>query len=296
MWRRYRRLLRSDIAADVDEEIGFHLEMRSRDYEARGLSPTDAERAAHQRFGNVGHVAGWLRRHDQTKERARRAREFMSTFAQNLRVGTRALFKEPTFTAATVLTLALGIGATTAMFSVVYGVLLRPLPYGEPERLVRLMTVWKTDGGRGAASAANFRDWRAQNHVFEAMAYHTGGESRLLVNGVPTFGFIQIATPDFFRVFGVAPAAGRFWTEQENRASVAVVSHDWAVAHFGEAAKAIGSQISALGTLQIVGVAPSGCAEPPAMVLVMSCSKHRTYRPGLLCMIPPSAKMVVAVM
>src|SRR5438477_11481670 len=106
MWRRYRRLLRSDVAADVDEELQFHLEMRSREYEARGLAPEAAHRAARERFGDVSRVAGWLRRHDLERERARRAGEIMSGIGQNLRVGLRALVKQPTFTAAAVLTLA----------------------------------------------------------------------------------------------------------------------------------------------------------------------------------------------
>jgi len=72
MWRRYRRFLRSDIAADVDEELEFHLEMRARHYEARGLPPEAAHRAARERFGDMGRVARWLRRHDQSQERARR--------------------------------------------------------------------------------------------------------------------------------------------------------------------------------------------------------------------------------
>jgi putative ABC transport system permease protein len=93
----------------------------------------------------------------------------MSGIRHNLRVGDTSADHQPTFTAAAVLTLALGIGATTAMFSVVYGVLLRPLPFREPDRLVRL-DHWKTADGRGAVSAANVRDWRAQNHVFEDVA------------------------------------------------------------------------------------------------------------------------------
>src|SRR5689334_22543906 len=94
----------------------------------------------------------------------------MPSFATPLRQAVRALRRTPTFTVAVVAVLALGIGATTAMFSVVYGVLLRPLPFAEPERLVRVWTVFEPGLGRGAVSAANGRDWRAQNHVFEDLA------------------------------------------------------------------------------------------------------------------------------
>jgi putative ABC transport system permease protein len=100
--------------------------------------------------------------------------------------------------------------------------------------------------------------------VFDAMAYHGGGEFRVIADGEPTFGSVQFATSDFFRIFGATPAAGRFLTEQENRAPVAVVSHDWAVAHFGEPSKAIGRQITTARSLEIVGVAPVGVKYPGA--------------------------------
>ena len=79
MWRRYRRFLRSDIDADVEDELAFHLEMRSRHFEARGLAPDAAHRAARERFGDVRGVAGWMRRHDRSQDRERRLRESMST-------------------------------------------------------------------------------------------------------------------------------------------------------------------------------------------------------------------------
>src|SRR5688500_9117596 len=155
MWRRYRRFFRSDIAADVDEELEFHLEMRAREYEARGLDSEAARRAARERFGDVDRVGSWLRRHDHERQRVRRAGEIMGSILQNLRLGVRSLLRQPSFTVTVVLTLALGIGTTTAMFSVVYGVVLRPLPFGDPDGLVRLWTAWKPALGRGAVSAAN---------------------------------------------------------------------------------------------------------------------------------------------
>src|SRR5438309_1720313 len=138
----------------------------------------------------------------------------MGTFVRDLRVGTRTLLRQPGFIAAAVLTLALGIGATTAMFSVVYGVLLRPLPFGNPYRLVRVWTTFKPNLARGAVSAANGRDWRAQNHVFEDLA---------LVHTARSFNFMGEREPErlrgarvsasLFPILRVAPRLGRTFTE-----------------------------------------------------------------------------------
>jgi len=259
MWRRYRRFLRSDIAADVDEEIEFHLAMRSRDYEARGLPRDAALAAARERFGDVGRVAGWLRRHDVERERARRAGEIMSGIHHNLRVGIRALIKQPTFTAAAVLTLALGIGATTAMFSVVYGVLLRPLPFSEPDRLVRVWTHWKNSDGRGAVSAANARDWRAQNHVFEDAALVKNNQSfNFTVNGEPERLLGVRAWASLFPILRAKPLIGRTFTEQENEIgheNVAVLSYQLWVRRFGSDASIVGKTIVLNGVpTTVIGV------------------------------------------
>jgi putative ABC transport system permease protein len=259
MWRRYRRFLRSDVAADVDEEIEFHLSMRSRDYEARGLPRDAAAAAARERFGDVGRVAGWLRRHDNERERARRAGEIMSSIHHNLRVGVRALIKQPTFTVAAVLTLALGIGATTAMFSIVYGVLLRPLPFGEPDRLVRVWTHWKHSDGRGAVSAANARDWRVQNHVFEDVAMVKNNQSfNFTVNGEPERLLGVRAWAGLFPILRAKPLIGRTFTEQENEIgheNVAVLSHQLWVRRFGSDASVVGKAIVLNGVpTTVIGV------------------------------------------
>ena len=247
MWRRYRRFLRSDIAADVDEEIEFHLAMRSRDYESRGLSPEAAHNAARERFGDVGRVVGWLRRHDRQRERARRAGEVMSGIRHNLRVGVRALVTQPTFTAAAVLTLALGIGATTAMFSVVYGVLLRPLPFSEPDRLVRVWTAWKNSGGRGAVSAANERDWRAQNHVFEDVALVKANESfNFTVDGEPERLLGARVWASLFPVLRAEPLLGRPFSEDANEIgheNVVVLSYQLWVRRFAADPSIVGRTV-----------------------------------------------------
>jgi putative ABC transport system permease protein len=258
-WARLRafvtRTAGDTTAGEEIEEIAGHLRLLQRRFEAQGLPPGEARRAALASFGGV----------EQLRERLHDQQSFpwLDALRQDLRYAFRAIVRSPIVSLAVVVTFALGIGANVAIFSLVNGVLLAPLPYASPDRIVAVEPFWKDRGlATPWSSAADYYDWRAQNQTFEAMAYHTGGEFRLMVDGVPAFGFAQLATPEFFRVFGVAPAAGRFWTEQENRASIAVVSHDWAVAHFGKARKAIGRQIRIVGPLEIVGVAPAGFKYP----------------------------------
>src|SRR5689334_4941770 len=163
LWRRYLRLVRDDVDADVDDELRFHLEMRQRDFEARGMAPDDARRAARERFGDVAHVERALRTHDHRRHRGRQRRELMDTILQDVRFGWRSLRRAPAFTLVAVLTLALGIGATTAIFSVVDAVILRPLPYREPDRIVM---VWMDNKPQKVSedihSWPNYADIRAQ--------------------------------------------------------------------------------------------------------------------------------------
>jgi len=257
-WRRYQRLLRSDIGADVDDELEFHLEMSARDYQARGLAPDEARRAARERFGDPTRVARWLRRHDHAQDRARRAREAMSTVAMNLRLGARNLLRQPTFAAAVVLTLALGIGGTTAMFSVVYGVLLKPLPFGDPDRVVRLWTEWKPSFGRTAVSSANARDWRAQNRVFEDIALIRNGNYSFTGSGEPERLQGARVWASFFPVLRVTPLLGRTFTEAEERfghENVVVLSHALWVRRFNGDSSIVGRTIPLNGVpTTVIGI------------------------------------------
>src|SRR5215471_3029236 len=258
IWARLRACVaRSSGDDDLREEIGDHLGLLQRRFEAQGLAPDEAKRAALSSFGGV----------EQLREQLRDQQSFpwFDALRQDVRYAVRTVVLTPVVRLAVIVTFALGIGANAAIFLLVNSVLLTPLPYASPDRVIVLEPFWKnrtnSDGFR-TSSAPDFYDWRAQNHLFEAMAYYGGGEFRVIAEGEPTFGSVQLATPDFFRVFGVSPAAGRFWTAEENRASVAVVSHDWAVAHFGEPSKAVGRQIRTARSLEIVGVAPAGFKYP----------------------------------
>ena len=205
---------------DVDEEIVGHLLLLQQRFEAQGMTPDEARRCARAAFGGVG----------QLKEELREQQSFvwLDQVRQDVRDAFRTIRSAPMASLAVVVTLALGIGANAAIFSLVNNVLLTPLPYSEPDRIVAVEPLWKNTGRTNPTSSApDFHDWRQQNHVLDFLAYHAGGQIRAIVDGAPMFASIQFVTPDFFGVFGMSPAAGRVWTQRDGNATVAVVGHEW---------------------------------------------------------------------
>src|SRR5688500_18974646 len=114
----------------------------------------------------------------------------METLLHDLRYAWRSLLRQPSFALTAILTLALGIGAATAIFSVVHAILFRPLPYADSDRIVALMNLWTQTGRRGSTvSAPDFYDWKAQNQSFGSFAYYTGGETSVTLNGAADYAF-----------------------------------------------------------------------------------------------------------
>jgi putative ABC transport system permease protein len=187
---------------------------------------------------------------------------FIEDLAQDLRYGLRVLAKSPVFTAVAMLTLALGIGANTAIFSVVNELLPRPLPFRDAERLVML---WENnpnlDAGQNPTSRANFRAWREQSSSFDGMAAFSDQRLNLTGDGEPEEISVQLATPELFQVLGVEPILGRAMTEEDGRAGaprVAVLSYGIWQRRFGGDAGVVGRPITLNGApFTVVGVLPA---------------------------------------
>lgn len=181
----------------------------------------------------------------------------METFLQDLRYGIRMLFKYPGFTLAAVLTLALGIGANTAIFSVINGVLLRPLPYPQPERLVTL---------RSQESLPDLDDIKAQSQSFEALGGAVMQPQDFTGESDPVQVQAALVNADLFKALGAEPAIGRIISTDEDRDGgerVVVLSHKFWQQHFGGNRNAIGGQIPLSGNnYTVIGVMPAGFAMP----------------------------------
>ena len=171
MWRRYLNFWGRDVDADVEGELQFHLEMRVRELIDEGWDPEDAHDQARRAFGNMGQVRAECRDIGRDLEADVRRMEYFDQLRQDLSFGLSQLDRNPGFAVVAVLTLALGIGANTAMFSIVDGVLLRPLQY---PNAANVYTLWQGDLAEGIerdeVAPANFVDWQAENTVFERMA------------------------------------------------------------------------------------------------------------------------------
>src|SRR5262245_24566577 len=157
-WRRSRAMIRRD----VDAELQFHIDARTDALVREGFSRDDARARALREFGDIEDARDYIRRVDTDIEYQRRRRDYMSELRQDIVYGFRMLRRAPTFTLTAILTIALGVGANTAIFSVVHGIVFKPLPFPHPEQLVR---VWSANPGANSTqapvSAVDLDDWRA---------------------------------------------------------------------------------------------------------------------------------------
>jgi len=260
LYRRALALFRSEsIHQEIDEEIRFHIEMRTEENVRRGMTPEEARRDAERRFGRITSV----------KERGYEVRggRMLETLWQDLRYGIRTLRKQPGFSAVVVLTLAIGIGANSTIFSFANGVLLRPLPYSEPERLVLLDETAPLRGVQSmGVSFPNFLDWRAQNKVFEDVAAYSPGTYTLVGGGEPEQARGARVSGGLFEILGVAPVLGRTISAEEDgpgSETVVILGHGLWQRRFGSEPGVVGSTISINNRPHtVIGVMPPGFKFP----------------------------------
>ena len=252
------------IGAEVDEEIGFHLEMRAAELERRGMTAHAAREQALAEFGDVEGTRAFCREMDLRDERRTRLADRLEGVLQDARFAARSLRKTPGFTAAAALTLALGVGATTAVFSVVDAFLLRPLPVAEPERLVTVEVREAEGGVKESLSYPYVQDWmRAADGVAEIAALHPGELSFTDGAGAAELVWSMDATDNYFRVLGVSPVLGRFFAPGDDAAGamVAVLGHAFWTRRFAADPGVVGRTVRLNGQpVEVIGVAPAGFA------------------------------------
>lgn len=274
----YPRRSRSDIQTDVDEELRFHIDSRIQDLVARGESVTDARVKALREFGDIDDARGYLRSIDHQIESLRRRKDYMSDLRQDLRFAFRSLIATPAFTVVALLSLALGIGANTAIFSVVYGVLQRPLPFPHPEQLVQVWSSTTTgDRANVSVSALDVDDWRAQKQRFTDIGGYFYAEGSfgadLTGRGEPQRVSVAAVTPGFFSTLGVAPALGRLPAENEmvrgGDDKVVMLSHSYWTRAFGSDRSIVGQSVILGGeAYRVLGVMPATFTYPSTRVEV----------------------------
>src|SRR5438046_479125 len=251
---RMRNSLRdTSLDRDLEVEMASHLQFAIEDNLKSGMSQKEAQRQAQLSFGGP----------QQAKEAHRDSRglPFLHSVLQDLRFAFRLFRKAPSFSVSAILTLALGIGATTAIFSVVYGVLLRPLPYEKPDQIVRL---WETSASGHPMNFAdpNFDDMHAQNHSLQGLAEYTAVPTPVSGGSEPTRNTVTTVSQDFFSILRVQPVRGRSFNGDEQRfgaAQTAIVSYGYWQQYLGGAENldAIKLRIDN-HPVAVIGVLPAG--------------------------------------
>ena len=255
-WRRYLRFFGPNVDSDVDDEVRFHLEMRARDYNERGLAKDEAWRAATERFGDYDGVTAALREHDHKLARTQRRRDLVDDLVQDLRYALRNLRRAPTFATVAILTLALGIGANTVVFSIFDAVVVRALPFPESERLTAIR----------AGTLAEFTRVRELSHSYVDVAAYRTTSVGLSGDADPERVDAARVSPNIFSTLGVGATLGRAFTSDENvagRDNVLVLSHGLWTRRFAADPSVIGKSVMIEGApVTVVGVMPASFAFP----------------------------------
>jgi putative ABC transport system permease protein len=242
---------------EVADEIAFHIEMEVRERIDAGLDPVEARRQALIRFGGVDRV--------QEQIREQRFAAPLETLARDARYALRGLWRSPAFTVTALLTLGLGIGANTAIFSAVNATLLRPLPYSDTQEIHRIRTSWEGTP-QAAISPAEFLDYQERlTNVVQAVGAYSFGAATVTGGEIPQRLRTAFVSAGFFGALGVAPARGRVFdrAEDEQNLPVVVIADGLWRSHFGSDPDVIGKTLTVNGRdREVVGVMPPGYGPP----------------------------------
>jgi predicted permease len=254
--RTVRRLLaefrKRNLERELEDEILAHLELAESEAIAAGLSPEEARREARRKFGGIENM--------KEQHRDQRSIQWIENLLRDFRYGMGALARDPGFAAVTIGLLALGIGANAAMFSIVNAVLLKPLPFPEPERMVR---VWEsTPAGRNGTTTLTFLDWKRQSDLFEALSVESPTRAATVVGGDPARVAGKLVSADYFQVFGVKPQIGRSFARGEDQpgaAPVVMLSHAFWQGRFAGDPNVLNRNLMLDGEPhKIIGILPAG--------------------------------------
>ena len=257
-WRRYLRFWGPNVAADVDDELEYHIDLRVAELVAHGYSPAAARAEAMRRIGDVESLKQTCLSIDEERVLMTRRREWLSMLWNDARIGARQFARTPMLAFVAILTLALGLGANTAIFSVVYTVLLRPLPYDSADRMT---VVTETEHGEeSSVGPGQFTEWVKRNRTFEALGAHNWATFNLGDGGTPERVVAAWVTPSYFQVQYSAPEIGRYFLPEEGEAGhekVVVISHSLFVQRFAANPAILGKTIHLNDEpYVVVGVAP----------------------------------------
>ncbi|MFC1559115.1 ADOP family duplicated permease [Gemmatimonadota bacterium] len=274
----WKRIFRLDFSKDhlkrnLDEELAWHIEGRIEEYQSSGMSSEDARREAFRRFGDLDGIQAECQEIDSTHLRRQELREWVRSIISDIRFSLRGFRRSPAFTIVAVLTLALGIGGNTAIFSIVNGVLLRPLPFDDPDRLV---VVWESAPQMGYPrmpfDELDFLDYREQSQTLEQVAGLGFNSYDVIGVGNPQRVQGNQTTPGLFGMLGAEPAHGRVFIPDDGLPGaepVAVLEYGWWRDEMGADPEVVGTSIQLNGQIHtIIGVMKEGFRFPPPITFL----------------------------
>jgi putative ABC transport system permease protein len=254
-------LWRVPLDEEVDEELAFHVEMRTRELIAGGMDPAAAREQALSRLGDLSRLKRTCVDIGRKREREMRLTQWLQEFNDDVRFAVRQMMKAPGFALVATITLALGIGATTAIFSVVHAVVLRPLPFADPDRVMILGEDFENRGRPSDVSVGNFVDWRDHAKSFSAIAALQFASVNLSDEDQPERVVGGRVTHTWFTVLGVPPAHGRVFSREEDAPGtdrVVVLSHRLWSRRYGADPRVVGREIRLNSVpFTVIGVMPA---------------------------------------